>query len=123
MKFFRRFLRAWREARDLSYVEIADSRGYWTQQDALATATFFQRTESGKKLREILCNFVLRTAVEATRKEVNLPYHCGHAAGIAATATLLQNHFSRVPAQRDESKEATTDPRQVAFLESIGADI
>ena len=117
MDFIRKFRKAWREAsRSLLYSEDADQPGYWTEADARGLSTYFA-SDSGRKLRLILQNWVFRSAVQATQQVGNLEYHCAKAQAIAEVAALLTAHFSRVPAQWDESE--VTAPDMAEFLASL----
>jgi hypothetical protein len=112
MNFIKRFLFAWRSARVPDYILDADQPDFWTDADARTLEGYF-KSDSGKKLKAILTNYVLRSAVEATQKRIT----CGHARGIASTVSILERH---VPGQESQLAETLSEAEQ-AFLESIGA--
>jgi hypothetical protein len=93
MTAFQHLLRAWREAiTSHTYDLVADTEAGWTDDDARRLTEFFLTT-TGKKLTARLTNYVIRSAIEATRQPSNHAYHNGVARGVALSVNTMQQHF------------------------------
>src|SRR5262249_1711722 len=97
MTFLQRFIKAWRDAKlNCKYEPLADEDGAWTEDDAKRLSEYFA-SDSGRRLKLRLMNYVVRCAVQATQMETNLERHAGIARGIALCVGAIETHFAREP--------------------------
>lgn len=107
MNFIQRFLRAWRETNaTATYDMMGDAPDGWTPEDGRALLTFLS-SQTGQRLSVKLRNFVVTSAVNATRQPGNTEYHCGVAFGVNLSVTALQN-FAALPRNGENIEEQSS---------------
>lgn len=110
MKFLQHLIRSFREASNsYSYDLVADSEFGWTEDDGKRLSEFFA-SETGRKLKSRLTNYVCRCAIEATRKSDNVQYNVGQARGVALCVNAIEQHFIASPQRiADKSEEQSQE--------------
>lgn len=110
MLLFKRIKHALQDAAlKLRYNEIADADDFWNEDDAKHITEFFG-SQTGLKLRARLTNYVLRSAMTATRNYT--PFDAGVARGIALSVREIENHFAPSPLRSEDISE--NQPASVA---------
>jgi hypothetical protein len=87
MNFFRR------QVQLPNYDSIADTPDGWTSDDDLALYQFFN-SDTGRKLKARMTNYVIRCALNATQQTKNSKYHNGIARGVALSVSKVEDHFA-----------------------------
>lgn len=120
MTYWRHLKTALRQAwLTYTYNELVESEEFgWNEEDAKRTAQFFENTETGRKLKQRLVNYSLRSASFATKQsDVR---HSGIANGIELAIQAIEQHFYVAPLRSEENpmlaKEEESDPRRLSQL-------
>ncbi|SRR6266576_253378 len=120
MKFIEHLARAWRTAKlTYKFDYLAESPDAWTQEDALGTNQFFN-SDTGKKLKIHLTNFVVKSAVTAIHEPPDqLQKAAGIALGVKMTVEAMENLLSVIPptekAEKSDDKQEEEPPAVIAL--------
>lgn len=111
MLLFKRIKHALQDAAlKFRYNEIADTDDFWTEDDAKRVTEFFG-SQTGLKLRARLTNYVLQSAMTATRE--HSPFQTGVARGVAMAVRAIEEHFAPSPLRSEDISE-NQQPSSVA---------
>jgi hypothetical protein len=115
MNAFQHLLRAWREAiTSHTYDLVSDTEEGWTDDDARRLTEFFAST-TGKRLKARLTNYVIRSAIEATRQPSNHAYHNGVARGVALCVNAMQQNMTLAKLHDTDTKGKEEEIREIAL--------
>jgi len=89
----------------------------WNEDDAKRLLQFFEHTETGRKLKKRLTNYVLRSATYAL-KQPDVVRHAGIAEGIQLGIQAIEEHFFVSPIQNKNPliKQELPAPRRLTQL-------
>lgn len=111
--FWQHLVAAWRYGTTFPYFEQSDEKEFWTDEDALATARFFN-SFTGRKLSMRLTNYVTKMALAAVQNPQCSPYMNGQASGVSACIAAISAHCPQEQAEEQEQTEAQI------FAEKVG---
>jgi hypothetical protein len=112
MTFFSKFLAAWRSAsRTYTFAHEADTKEFWTQDDARWLQNVF-KTYEGQKLKARLDNFIIARQKDAISKIARATYErdCAEANGIRKGIEAIYEHFEGF---RPQPRSAASEAEQI----------
>jgi len=101
------------------YDFTVESEDYgWNEDDAKRLLEFFENTETGRKLKKRLTNYVIRAATYAL-KQPDVVRHAGIAEGIQLGVQAIEEHFYVSPLRKTDNpltEQDKSEPRRLAQL-------